>query len=134
MATQYFINETTSDKADIPEITFKYRKAENEQHIDILKHGRIYFSHPDEFPDKKDSATPLGYSSLTEEETIDKYYQELKNANKDNRLCDDEALFMVARMSAGWGLMNEENIADANAKIRNLLGIYSTCTKPDNAF
>ncbi|MBS1587954.1 MAG: DUF2971 domain-containing protein [Bacteroidetes bacterium] len=75
---QFIVKRTTIDQIQLPSVLYKYRQADNDFHINILKTGKVYYSPPSGFEDKLDCKIPVRYDLLTDEEIIRKYYNELK--------------------------------------------------------
>lgn len=104
------INKNTSlDEIEYPEIVYKYRYWDNEQHQSILTNRQVFMAAPSSFEDELDCKFPVRWDLLKDRE-IYNYYLNYSRGHNHGSEKDHKAF--ARKMFQQTGVRNADNIAE----------------------
>lgn len=130
---KYSESEVDMSEVDIPELLYKYRTWNNDDHRKVLISQEVFFSPPSWFDDKKDCRVYRKYD-YTDEETFDIYFKWL---SRDNPSIDlREIGFQAIVYTQNTPLRNPEYLEEFKKRefeqIDTKVGILSLTESNDN--
>ncbi len=82
------------DEVDMPETLYKYRDWNDKNHRRMISHQEVFFASPSSFEDILDCKNPTRYDLLTDEEILNKYFQDSWKV-QPNFTIEDRMLFAI---------------------------------------